>query len=100
MGGKSILQGDTKRCYLTGRTNNLHRHHQHIFYGRGLRQISDREGFVVYLIPELHNMSNDGVHFNRELDLRLKRECQAKYEETHSREEFIALIGRNYILDD
>jgi hypothetical protein len=45
-------------------------------------------------------MSNDGVHFNRELDLKLKRACQAKYEETHSREEFIALIGRNYILND
>jgi hypothetical protein len=45
-------------------------------------------------------MSYDGVHFNRELDLRLKRACQAKYEETHSREEFIALIGKNYILND
>jgi hypothetical protein len=94
---KSILQTE-KECYFTKRTGNLHLHH--IFYGRGLRQISDREGFVVYLIPELHNMSNDGVHFNRELDLRLKRECQAKYEETHSRKEFIQLIGRNYILND
>ena len=40
-------------------------------------------------------MSNEGVHFNRELDLKLKRECQAKFEETHSREEIINIIGTN-----
>ena len=27
----------------------------------------------------------------------LKRHCQMKYEETHSREEFMALIGKNYL---
>lgn len=42
-------------------------------------------------------MSNEGVHFNRELDLKLKRECQAKFEETHSREEFMKIIGKNYL---
>lgn len=94
---KSILQ-DKKCCYFTGRTDRLHLHH--IYFGRGLRKISDREGFTVYLIPELHNMSNEGVHFNRALDLKLKQDCQRKYEETHSREEFIKIIGKNYIMDD
>lgn len=42
-------------------------------------------------------MSNEGVHFNRELDLKLKRECLAKFEETHSREEFMKIIGKNYL---
>lgn len=44
-------------------------------------------------------MSNEGVHFNRELDLKLKRECQEKFEETHSREEFMKIIGKNYLED-
>ena len=70
----------------------------HIFAG-SRRKISEREGFVVYLIGRLHNLSEDGVHGKngRELDLMLKRACQAKYEETHSREEFMRLIGRNYL---
>lgn len=92
---KSILQRE-KKCYITGSTYNLHRHH--IFAG-GRRQISEREGFWVYLIGHLHNQSNDGVHGKNghALDLRLKQDCQRKYEETHSREEWMLLMGKNYL---
>lgn len=70
----------------------------HIYAG-GRRQISEREGFWVYLAPWLHNQSNHGVHGKdgHELDLMLKQHCQMKYEETHSREEFMKLIGKNYL---
>ncbi|MDR0979475.1 MAG: hypothetical protein LBL91_06145 [Lachnospiraceae bacterium] len=44
-----------------------------------------------------HNMSKDSVHFNREMDLQLKRLYQEEYEKTHSRQEFIRLIGKNFI---
>lgn len=91
---KSILQ-DTKECFFTGRTDNLHLHH--IFFGHGLRKISDDNGFTVYLTGEMHNQSNQGVHFNIGLDLFLKKVCQAEYEKTHTREEFMQLIGRNYL---
>lgn len=92
----SILQGTVKECYITGRTTGLHKHH--IYFGNPLRAISDKYGFWVWLIPELHNMSNAGVHFDHNFDLRLKRECQAAYEAAgHSRENFIRLIGRNYL---
>jgi len=92
---KSILQ-DNKECYLSHKSN-CHLHIHHIF-GAANRDISDREGFWVYLIPELHNMSDDGVHFNHELDLKLKRACQAKYESMgHARADFIQLIGRSYL---
>ena len=92
---KSILQSE-KKCFITGSTENLHRHH--IYFGAN-RRISEENGFYVWLIPEYHNMSDYGVHFDKAFDLRLKQECQRKYEETHSREEFIALIGRNYLED-
>ena len=36
-------------------------------------------------------------HQDRQTDLLLKRECQRKFEETHSREEFMKIIGRNYL---
>ena len=42
----SILQTE-KECYITGQTNNLHKHH--IFFGNPLRQISEDNGFWVYL---------------------------------------------------
>lgn len=92
---KSILQ-DEKVCFITGSTNNLNLHH--IYMGPN-RKTSDKNGFTVYLRADWHNMSNYSVHFDSDLDLHLKQICQAKYEETHSREDFIKLIGRNF-LDD
>ena len=70
----------------------------HIYAG-SRRKISEREGFVVYLAPWLHNQSDEGVHGKNghELDLMLKQHCQMKYEETHSREEFMRLIGKSYL---
>lgn len=95
---QSILQSE-KECFITGNTQNLHKHH--IYFGNPGRKISEREGFWVYLVGRLHNQSNEGVHGKNghELDLYLKRECQKKYEETHTRDEFISLIGRNYLED-
>lgn len=92
----SILQNE-KACYITGQRNNLHKHH--IFFGYANRKISEEQGFWVYLAGWLHNQSAEGVHGKNghELDLLLKRHAQAKYEETHTREEFIKLIGKNYL---
>lgn len=93
---KSILQDD-KVCFITGTTENLHKHH--IYFGNPNRKISEANGFWVYLTGRLHNLSNDGVHGKngKELDLFLKKECQRKFEETHTRAEFMALIGKNYL---
>lgn len=93
---KSILQ-DKKECYITGQANNLHKHH--IFFGNPNRQISEANGFWVYLAGWLHNQSDEGVHGKngRDLDIMLKQHAQRKYEETHTREEFMKLIGKNYL---
>ncbi|MGN0787092.1 MAG: hypothetical protein ACI4OB_06840 [Christensenellales bacterium] len=89
----SILQTE-KKCYITGKAYGLHRHH--IFSGPN-RKNSEKYGCWVYLIPELHNMSDRGVHFDKELDLRLKRECQAKFEEIYDHDTFMAVFGKNYL---
>ena len=95
----SILTGKDKRCYLTGETRGLEKHH--IYFGAGLRQISDKHGFWVWLTAEKHR-GTKGVHGRdgHEIDLRLKRACQRRFEETHSSEEFMAIIGRNYLPDE
>lgn len=90
---KSILQADLTKCYICGRPKEaIHE----IFFGAN-RQTSIKNGFYVALCAHCHNFSDTAVHFNREADLRLKRACQAEYEKTHSREEFIKLIGKNYL---
>ena len=90
---KSIMQ-DTKECYITHQTTGLHKHH---IYGGGNRKNSEKYGCWVYLIGELHNLSDYGVHFDKSFDLKLKRKCQSVFEETHTREEFMKIFGRNYL---
>lgn len=92
----SIMQ-ERRECYITGETAGLHKHH--IYYGSALRKISEVNGFWCWLRWDWHNGAAYGVHGRdgHGLDMRLKRECQEKYEETHSREEFRRLIGKNYL---
>lgn len=92
---KSIIQ-EFKCCLNCGITQNLHNHH--IYFGIKNRKISDKNGFTCWLCHHCHE-GTDGVHGKNghELDLQLKRLCQEKYEENHSREDFIRLIGRNYL---
>ena len=91
---KSIMQED-KYCFVCGKRNNLHLHH--IYFGKN-RKVSDKNGFTCYLCYE-HHEGTFGVHgkYGHELDLRLKRECQKHFENTRSRNEFMNLIGRNYL---
>lgn len=84
--------------YSTIRTSKYcHRHE--IFYGSRNRQKSIKYGLVVFLEPKMHNMSNDGVHFNREFDLYLKEIGQKTWQEYYgkTKDDFIKEFGRNYL---
>ena len=77
--------------------SRCHRHE--IFYGNPNRQKSIRDGLVVFLTPEEHNMSNKGVHFNIEFDLYLKRLAEMRWCQYYGKtvEDFIKEYGRNYL---
>ncbi len=93
---KSILQ-NKKECYITGSTNNLHKHH--IFEGIANRKLSERDGLWLWLRADWHNLSDYGVHFNKELDLKLKRKAQLKWQEYYNKtkEDFIKEYGKSYL---
>lgn len=92
---KSIIQKD-KLCYVCSTTQNIHEHH--IFFGNPKRKLSERYGMKVWLCAYHHNMSNEGVHFNKDLDTHLKQLGQMRFEEVHGdRDEFVAVFGRNYL---
>lgn len=92
---KSIIQ-TKKQCFICSKQTGLHDHH--IYFGTANRKISEKNGFKVWLCYDHHEGTN-GVHGMKghKLDLFLKQICQKKYEETHTRDDFIKLIGRNYI---
>lgn len=94
---KSIIQ-QSQGCFFCGRQGYTEVHH--IFFGNPWRTISENNGFTVRLCPECHRVRSTAPHNNRQNDLLLKRMAQREYEKTHSREEFMKLIGRSYLDDN
>lgn len=90
---KSIISNE-RQCYLCGKTVNLEKHH--IFGGTANRKISERLGLWVYLCHNCHTGKN-GAQYNKEKNLRLKQDAQRAYEKTHARDEWMKLIGKNYL---
>lgn len=90
----SILKTTSGVCYICHRHTDTALHH---IYGAAKRTISDDNGFTVFLCPDCHQYAPHAVHRSRETSLWLKARCQRIYERNHSRDEFMALIGRNYI---
>lgn len=82
--------------YETERSGNLHRHE--VFFGKN-RQKSIEYGLVVFLLPEMHNMSAHGVHFNHEFDMALKRIGQQAAMDYYgwTIEQFREVFGKNYL---
>ena len=86
----SIMQTE-KRCYLTGAETWLDKHH--IFTGPR-RKAAEKWGCWVWLRHDVHMRLHQE---DPELERRLKRECQKRFEELHSHELFMHVFGKNYL---
>jgi hypothetical protein len=91
----SIIQKE-KRCLVCGTTQNIHIHE--VYFGRN-RKKSIEDGCCVYLCGRHHNQSNKGVHFNKELDISLKKLMETSWLKYYNAtiDDFIKRYGRNYI---
>lgn len=86
----SILTNDMEHCYICQSPFV----EIHEIYNAGNRKISMKNGFCVPLCHKHHEyvtLNADGSNY-------LKQKCQMVFEKTHSREEFMKLIGRNFIM--
>ena len=91
---RSVLQ-EEKECFVCKTNINLQDHH--IFFGTSNRKQSEKYGMKVWLCQQ-HHTGTRGVHFNRDLDIRLKKYAQSYFEEyIGSRTEFIKVFGQSYL---
>ncbi len=93
---ESIIDKELETCFICGTTQNIHIHH---IFGGPNRKLSTKYGIVVALCARHHNMSNDGVHFNRTLDLKLKKHAQQKAMNKYGWDisEFVKIFGKSYL---
>ena len=91
---RSILP--PSNLYETERFEGSHKHH---VFGASNRKKAEELGLYVFLTPAMHNMSNQGVHFNKAFDYELKQIGQKAAMEKYnwSVDEFREQFGRNYL---
>lgn len=93
---KNQLFPKVAKCYICGSTDRVATHE--IFFGTANKKKSIEDGMCVNLCGPHHNLGSEGVHFNHELDLKLKQEGQRKWEATYGdREAFRKRYGRSYL---
>ena len=66
----SLLVPNLNTCFVCGTSEGIHIHH--VFFGNANRQKSEEDHMIIGLCPYHHNLSKDGVHFNKQLDNLLK----------------------------
>lgn len=79
---------------MCDRTEGLHSHH---IFEAANRRWSEKYGLKIWLCPKHHNMSNEGVHFNKALNLQIKQIAQREFEDTYGHDKFMKIFGRNYL---
>lgn len=89
----SILPTEQGKCFICGLHTDTARHE---VYGGSNRKLSKENGLWVYLCPNCHQYGRHAVHNDRSADLALKAYAQDKYEETHSRADFMKKFMMNY----
>ena len=73
--------------------------HRHEVFGAYNRQKSIEDGLVIFLTPEMHNMSSEGIHYNKEFDLYAKKIAQRAWMDYYGKDklDFLERYGRNYL---
>lgn len=96
---KSIVQPEENppRCYLTGRRDNLERHH--IMAGTANRHLSEKYGLWVWLTHDAHTGA-EGAQYNPVLATILKRDAQRAFTAIYGRQMWMRLFRKNYLNDD
>lgn len=91
---KSIMQRNNDRCFLTGYTCNLEKHH--VMNGSGVRAKAEHDGLWVMLTHHVHRWihdTGDGAEFARHL----KAQAQYEYEQRYGHEAWMKRYKRDYI---
>ena len=91
---KSIIQTNKENCFICGRRAN---EEHHCIYGTANRKLSEKYGLKVYLCTDCHRTGKYAVHRCHEIDLKLKKIAQRKFEKEYPKLSFLQIFGKNYL---
>lgn len=99
---KSIMHQKDGTCYLCVELHDDFMQHKdlnehHVFGGIANRRLSEEYGLKVYLCVGHHMTGPEAVHRCPEIMDFLHQKGQQAFEQTHTREEFMEIFGKNYL---
>ena len=89
---RSLVVKDMNNCIFCGRPRE---HVHHAFGGRN-RSASTKYHLLIPLCAEHHDMSNNSVHLNHDMDIQVKAMAQLAFENKYGHKKFMEVIGKNY----
>lgn len=88
----SIFTSNLKICFMCDLDGKqVKKADLHEVYGGSNRQRSIKNGFVKIICRKCHDDEKEII--------KLRKETQLEYEKNHTREEFIQLIGKSYLIN-
>lgn len=72
----------------------------HVFFGNGLRELSENYGLKVQLCILHHRESKEAVHQNIENNRMVQAYAQRAFEKKFPEKNFRKIFGRNYIMNE
>ena len=103
----SIIVPNLNKCFVCGTDKDIHLHE--VFYGSSNRKKSKEDGMVIPLCGPHHNLSSNGIHYNKILDEKVKKQAEKIWIKNYCDEElspaekinsFIKRFGINYLEED
>lgn len=73
--------------------------HRHEVFGGPDRQLSIQDGLIIYLRPEMHNVGDKGIHFNKDFREYAQKIAQKRWMEFYNKTEddFRKRYRRSYL---
>lgn len=89
------MQTMPNECFVCHTPYGLECHH--VIYGSANRKLSEKYGLKVNLCHE-HHTGSTGVHFNKDMDAKLKKYAQERFEAVYGQNtSFREIFGKNYL---
>lgn len=84
---------------LLWKTERFYGSHRHECFGGSNRQHSIEDGLVIFISPQMHNIGDKGIHYNKEFMEYVHKIAQKTWQDYYrkTKEDFIVRYGRSYI---
>ena len=84
---------------LLWETERFYGSHRHECFGGANRKFSIEDGLVIFINPQLHNMGDKGIHYNRDFMDYVHKVAQQTWQNYYgkTKEDFIKRYGKNYL---